>query len=162
MNPILKRAVTLGAGLAMKRAVNYPFDFLLYPVMLLWLGYAWGGLVMTVLSVFLNLLVIMAYDWSATDWFLIEELKGFRENQPEGKWKRLVAKFLRKGDVAAFFILCLDDPITVTLYLRHGAHQYNGMRRRDWGIFLAATVVANMYWIFGWTVALELLDRLFA
>lgn len=139
----------------MRYLINYPFDFLLYPAVLIWLGNIWGGLAMTILSVFLNVLIIRAYDWSKTDWLLIETLKGFREDPKAGKWKRLLGYVLRKSDILAFFILCIDDPITVTLYLRHGAHQYNGMSRRDWRIFFAATVVSNLYWIAGWAVVIE-------
>ena len=110
---------------------------------------------MTILSVFLNLLIIRAYDWSKTDWLLIETLKGLREDQSPGRWKQFIRKLLRKSDVLAFFVLCFDDPITVTLYLRHGSHQYNGMSARDWKIFFAATVVANLYWIIGWSAVIE-------
>jgi hypothetical protein len=151
----LKRALTLCAGLAMKRAINYPFDFLLYPTMMIWLGNFSGGVVMTILSMVLNLIVISAYDWSKTDWLAIETLKELKETENLGFWKRLVHKLLHKNDTLAFFVLCFDDPITTTLYLRHGAHQYNGMSRRDWKIFLLATVVANAYWIIGWSSLIE-------
>lgn len=135
----------------MKRLFNYPFDFLLYPAMMIWLGNIWGGVVMTLLSIITNLLVIRAYDWSKTDWLCIEALKGLREKESTGKWKRFIGRILQKSDVVAFFVLCFDDPITVTLYLRHGSYQHNGMSRRDWKIFLSATIVANLYWIIGWT-----------
>lgn len=152
----LKRALTLCAGLAMKRAINYPFDLLLYPAMMIWLGNLSGGVVMTILSVILNLIVISAYDWSKTDWLAIETLKELKETEDLGFWKRLVHKLLQKSDIVAFLVLCFDDPITTTLYLRHGAHQYNGMSRRDWNIFLLATVVANVYWIIGLSTIIEL------
>lgn len=155
MQAILKRAVLVGAGLAMKRAINWPFDLILYPAMMVWLGHLWGGVVMTILSLFLNLLVIAGYDWAKTDWLLIEALKKLRDDPPDDGWRGVVGRTLRKGDVPAFFILCADDPITATLYLRHGSHQYNGLSRRDWRIFLAATMVANLYWIAGWAVVIE-------
>ena len=152
---ILKRALLVGAGLAMKQAINWPFDLILYPLMMLWLGHLWGGIVMTILSVFLNLLVIAGYDWAKTDWLLIEALKQIRDDPPSNGWRGLVGRLLRKGDVPAFFILCADDPITVTLYLRQGSYQFNGLSGRDWRIFLAATVVANLYWIVGWAMVIE-------
>lgn len=155
MSNILKRGLTLAAGLAIKRTINWPFDFVLYPMMIIWLGNIWGGLVLTILSIFLNLLVIRGYDWSKTDWLGIEALKGLREAQSEGRWHSLFGKILRKSDALAFFLLCLDDPITVTLYLRRGQCQYNGMTSRDWKIFLSATVVANLYWIVGWSVVIK-------
>ena len=54
-----------------------------------------------------------------------------------------------------FLILCIDDPVTVVLFFRK--EQYGGMGRRDWIIFLLATLVANLYWIVGWTLATALL-----
>ncbi len=156
---VLKRGVTLGAGLAMKRFINYPFDLVLYPAMMIWLGYIWGGFVMTLLSVFLNLLIIKGYDWSKTDWLLIETLKGIREEPSAGKSKQFLGKFLQKSNVLAFFVLCFDDPITVTLYLRHGSYQYNGMSRHDWKMFFSATVIANLYWIVGWAAVIETVRR---
>lgn len=124
--------------------------------MMIWLGHVWGGIVMTMLSVLLNLLIITGYDWAKTDWLMIEALKQVRADKSAGRWRGFVGGLLRRGDVPAFFLLCLDDPITVTLYLRHGSYQYNGLSPRDWLIFVAATVVANFYWIVGWAAVIEL------
>jgi len=135
---VVKKGLTFGAGLLLKWGINYPFDFLLYPVVLIWLGNIWGGLVMTVLSVILNIIIIRAYDWSQTDWLLIETLKGLRENDSKSKWQHFFYTILNKSDILAFFILCFDDPITVTLYLRKGSAKYNGMAWRDWKIFFFA------------------------
>lgn len=152
---LLERASILTAGLFLKRAVNYPFDYVLYPLMLLWLGYLWGGLVMILLATVLNLLIIWAYDWSKTDWLLIETLKEVRHGDSENRWQKIVRALLRKGDIPAFFVLSLDDPVTTMLYLRHGVREYNGMSARDWWIFVASTVVSNLYWILGIAVVLE-------
>lgn len=74
------------------------------------------------------------------------------------KWKRRLRRaarwMLRRSNVATFFVLCADDPVTCTLYFREG--KYNGLKKRDWGIFLAATVVSNIYWIIGIAVALRI------
>lgn len=152
----LKKGATLGAGIFLKKALSYPFDYILYPLMLIWLGHIWGGLVMTVLSIPFNLFIIRVYDWSKIDWLLIETAKAVRYEEAKSGWRGFVGRTLRKSDVLAFFVLCFDDPTVVTLYLRHGSNQYDGMSRRDWKIFLAATVVANLYWIVGWVAIIEL------
>jgi hypothetical protein len=59
-------------------------------------------------------------------------------------------------------VLCLDDPVTVTLYFREGSYQFNGLNSRDWRVFLAATLVSNMYWIAGWAGIIELGRWIFA
>ena len=161
MYALVSRGATFGAGLLLKHSINEPFDLILYPAVLLWLGNIWGGLVMTALSVVLNVIIIRAYDWSKTDWLLIETLKGVRDEAVSvGKRKRLIRRLLQKSDTLAFFILCLDDPITATLYLRKGSHQYNGMSARDWKIFFAATIVANLYWIIGIASVIEVVKWL--
>ena len=153
LKKIMARAATLVAGLMMKRLINWPLDYVLYPAMMLWLGNIMGSLVMIALSVPLNVCVIYAYDWAQTDWLLIETLKKFRDSSQKSGWRRHIASLMEKSDIIFFFVLCWDDPITVVLYFRHGS--FNGMTGRDWKIFFAATVVANLYWIVLWTMVLE-------
>jgi hypothetical protein len=144
-------------GLAMKKFLELGFDYALYPAALVWLGYFWGGLIMTCAAVLINILIIRAYDWAETDWLFIEKLKHVRENDniELPRLIRWLKPLLSKGDVPAFFVLCLDDPVTATLYLRKGAYQYNGLSARDWKIFAAANVVGNLYWIIGLAGVIE-------
>ncbi|MCE9628728.1 MAG: hypothetical protein K8Q91_01905 [Candidatus Vogelbacteria bacterium] len=160
---MLKHGVTLGVGLILKRAVDWPFDYIMYPAALLYLGNMAGGVFMTLLSIIVNILIIRAYDWVEVDWFLIERLKDLKEkpSKPEGVYKRFLSYILKKGDVVAFFVLCMDDPITTTLYLRKGAFHFNGFGRRDWWIFTAATIVSNLYWIIGLGTIIEIAKTLF-
>lgn len=142
------RLATFGAGLLMKKAMDYAFDYLLYPAALIVLGYLWGGIVMTIASVFLNLLVIQAYDWAKRDFLLLETLKQFRAAENDHWGKRLMARVLRKGDIVAFFVLSwFEDPIVVTLYLRKDSNKFDGLSRRDWTIFWTSTLVSNLLWI---------------
>lgn len=146
----------------MKKSIDYGFDYALYPFALIYLGYFWGGVVMTIASVFLNLAVIRAYDWSKRDWLMLETLKELKHKSDDQGVSGYVGWVLRKGDVPAFFILSwIDDPITVTLYLRHGANQFNGMSRRDWIIFGAATVVSNLFWILSVVSVIEIVRIFF-
>lgn len=146
------------SGIAMKKTMEFVFDYVLYPFTLAWLGYLWGGIIMTAAAIILNILIIRAYDWAKVDWLFIEEIKSIRDNGehvrlPRGlNWLKPV---LRKGDVPAFFVLCLDDPVTATLYLRKGSHLYNGLNRREWLIFWAANIVSNLYWIIGIAAVFE-------
>ncbi len=149
-----KAVLTFTTGFIMKGAINYPFDYLLYPSTILWLGSIIGGILMIGLSVIINILLIRAYDWSKVDWFLIEKIKSLDEKS-EGGFIIQTLKRVRNNKTLTFFVLCLDDPITVTLYFREGSYQYNGMSKRDWKIFIASTAVSNMYWIIGWTAILQ-------
>jgi hypothetical protein len=146
-NWFLPRLATFGAGLLIKKTLDYAFDYLLYPAALIVLGYMWGGIAMTIASVALNLLVIRAYDWAKRDFLLLEALKGLRSPDSTHAAKRLLAKVLGKGDFAAFLVLSwIEDPIVVTLYLRKGSGKFDGLSRRDWAIFWASTLVSNLMW----------------
>jgi len=79
IHTFLEPLLTLIAGLAMKRAINWPFDVGLYLPVIVWLGPVWGGLLMAVVSVPLNLLVLRAYDRSQRDWLMIERVKSVIE-----------------------------------------------------------------------------------
>lgn len=155
------KLATFGAGVAIKKSLDYGFDYLLYPIALLWLGYLWGGVLMTAASVVLNLATIRAYDWSRRDWLLIETVKQLRD-KPDGTSARPFVNWIaRKGDLPAFFILSwVEDPIVVTLYLRHGTHRFDGLDRRSWKIFWASTFTSNLLWILSLASVIEVIRRL--
>lgn len=159
MNNLAKDTATLSAGLFMRAVINHGFDYVLYPVVLLWLGNTIGGIVLTILAVIINIAIIKAYDWSKTDWLLIEKLKDLRDRDDHSGWKAHLFSIIRKNKVAMFFILCIDDPVTVTLYFRKGSYQYNGMTKSDWGIFILSNIVSNFYWIVGWVLIIELVKK---
>ena len=151
MSPVARywpRLATFGVGLLIKKGSDSAFDYLLYPAALIFLGYLWGAIVMTIASVFLNLLVIRAYDWAKRDFLLLETLKHMRTSTSTHRGKRLMAAALSKGDGVAFFVLSwFEDPIVVTLYLRRGSGKFDGLARRDWAIFWASTLVSNLMWV---------------
>lgn len=159
---ISEKIATFGAGVAIKKTLDYGFDYGLYPIALIYFGYIWGGVIMTFASVFLNLAVIRAYDWSKRDWLMLESLKELKhESRVEGVGG-FVGWVLRKGDVPAFVILSwIEDAIVVTLYLRHGVNQFNGLSRRDWTIFWASTVVSNLFWIVSVASVIEVIRLIF-
>lgn len=153
---IWSRLATFGTGLLIKKALDYPFDYLLYPAALIVLGYARGVVAMTCLSVVFNLTVIRAYDWARRDFMMLESIKQLRESSSAHRGKRLLAAMLRKGDWIAFLLLSwVEDPIVVTLYLRRGAEAYDGLSRRDWLIFGASTLVSNLMWSGGLIILIE-------
>ncbi len=148
-------------GLSMRWMINHGFDYVLYPIILVWLGNEDGAVVLTILATIINVLIIQVYDWSETDWLLIEKIKHMGEQEDHTGWKAHFFKFVRKNKVLTFLVLCADDPVTVTLYFRKGSYQYNGMSTRDWKIFIASNIVSNLYWVGGWVFAIELLKNLF-
>lgn len=161
---LLARLGTVAVGIASKKAFDFLIDWMLYPFVVTYLGMLTGGLVMTAITTAICVGLIRAYDWSQTDWLGIEALKGLRDQEPlpAARGKRLLARVLRAGDVAAFFALSLHaDAFVTTLYLRRGAGHYNGMSRRDWRVFFASVVVVNAFWTVTTFGGVALLRRLY-
>jgi hypothetical protein len=115
---------------------------------MLYCGAIWGSLVMIVLSFLVCLLTMKFYDWSKTDWLGLEYLKQLREEGGEGnRFSRALAWALRRGNWAVVLVLSLyKDPFYATVYMRKGAHEYTGMGKSEWKVFLSSLVIANLYW----------------
>ena len=144
-----QRLQTLALGHSGNAFIAYGFDYGVYGFTIATLGPLRGGLLMVVVSFLLDLALIRFYDRSRTDWLGIETLKDLRENAGETRLQKLVHWLLKKGDSVALVLLSFKlDPFAVMLYLRHGAYQFNGMNRRDWSVFIASTLIGNLYWIF--------------
>jgi len=148
----------------MKKGMEILFDYTLYPAALLYLGFVWGGLIMTISAIVLNVVTIKVYDWSKTDWLLIETLKSARDN-PDVQLPGILGRLqflLHYGDVAAFFVISMfDDPVDTVLYLRKGSHEYNGLSSRDWWIFVGANLLANISWILQLSIVIASIKALF-
>lgn len=142
-----RRVRDLAVGLTAFTALNQIFDYVLYPFAIYKLGLLAGGLLMTTLALGINILVLRAYDWSKRDWLGIETIKSCKVYSGKSRIVGFFARLLKKSDLAAFLFLSLKEDSFVTMvYLRHGSHQYNGMSRRDWRIFLASHLFSNLYW----------------
>ena len=148
--PSWKRRIGLwGVGYTANFLMVKGFDLLLYPLVILYFGLVRGAAVMWILSSLVCYATLKFYDWSKTDWLGIETLKELKGEKKRGFLHKLSDWVLSRGDIAAFLIISLKwDPFICVAYLRHGAHQYNGMASRDWQIFIASVVVSNAWWTF--------------
>ena len=106
----------------------------------------WAGL-MLVFSFLACYGTILFYDWAKKDWLGIETIKGIRHGKSTTRLGRLSSWILTKSDsVAMLFLSIKFDPFITTAYMRDGSHQYNGLSRRDWRIFMASLLIGNIYW----------------
>ena len=130
------------------------------------LGLTRGFVVMSVISFLTCLLFIQFYDWLKVDWLGIEVAKEVRDFGPEwikklnpesiivkilwwpfSKIILIILWALKKGGFVAFVALSVyTDPFITTVYMRKGRHEYNGLSRKDWQMFIASTIVSNGYW----------------
>lgn len=146
LRPPLKRCAELAGGFLTWKAVDYAFDYVLYPFVIWKLG-AWvGGAIMAFLSPAFCLLLLRIYDRLGRDWLGIEFVKNLRHYEGTSRWRRELAWLVSRGDGVAFVVLSVKyDPFITTAYLRREA--YKAMTRRDWAIFLGSWLVANGLWI---------------
>lgn len=154
------------AGLAygVDWAVNWLFNYPLYGYVMWRFGLQKGFLIMAFLSFLVCWIYIIIYDIIKKDLFLIEDVKDYVEKVASynGKWKalRILALVVKRGGkITAFFLLSFfKDPFYATAYCRNG--KFNGLKGKDWLIFLASVVVSNVPWaltIFGGVKGIEFL-----
>lgn len=140
------RAAELAAGFCSNTALNFVWDWLLYPFVIFKYGPLWGGLAMSLASFAACIGLLGLYDLLKRDWLGIEAVKTLRDGVAHGRIRRAIASILRWGDIPAFIALSLYfDPFITVAYLRR--QQFGGMGRREWGIFIASWAVANGVWI---------------
>jgi len=145
---INNRLAILATGLLGNQLMVWGFDYLLYPFVLYNFGLWKGGLIMILLSFLVCRLTIYFYDYSKKDWLGIEAIKGLKEQTPKNYFERVSKFFLSKSELLAFFFLSIRfDPFITTVYLREGANEFNGMKRKDWSIFLYSLAISNIYWL---------------
>jgi len=113
-----------------------------------------------VLSFLLCLATMKFYDWAKQDWLGLETLKELREEGRSGNmFSKLLSLALRKGDWAVLLVFSLfKDAFVCTVWMRKGAHQYNGMGPRDWKIFMMTLLLSTIWeslWIYVLLVAIK-------
>lgn len=159
-----ERIAIIGLGYTFGNIFDYVFNYAIYIPVVAMLGPVKGGIVMAILSVFVNYLFIKFYDWSKKDWFGIEVAKEAAEYGPAwirnlsvksavGKiiwWpfsKIIILIFwaIRRGGVVAFLALSMyTDPFVTTVYFRKKS--FSGLKKRDWMIFFGSLLVGDIYW----------------
>jgi hypothetical protein len=133
----------MATGIFLMDRLDDPWDYILYPNVVDAYGAIHGGLIMTLLSFFLDLFYIRLYDRMKTDIFQFEKLKVKKERirqlwGKKGIWAVNISMFI--------FLTFKANPAVVVVCFREGAYRFGGMTRRDWGMFLLAMLAAHVFW----------------
>jgi len=156
-----KKIGTLLVGWLTDRVTNWIFEYVAYPAAIACWGLLKGGAVMIILSVIVSLAIIRLYDFLKIDWLGLETVKELRDGEAKSMLERITQWAMKKGDLFALLILSVySEPVKVTLYMRHGANQFNGFSKRDWLIFTTAVVIGNVSWALAVFGGLEILKKL--
>ncbi len=125
---------------------SWLYDYLFVSYILWTYGNYEGGLIIMFASVLLDLGTLKFYDWFKKDWLALETLKVTETR--EGRLGQVIKWLHNKGALITIVVLSvLTTPFIVTTFMRKGAHQYDGMSARDAVIFIASSVISNLYWI---------------
>jgi hypothetical protein len=158
--PLKERLAVMAIGISVNTFVSsYLFDFLLYPFVIWKLGIIQGGFLMTGLAGIFCYLTFVFYDWSKKDWLGIETIKSLKNYDGATKLGRITSWILKQSDpVIMLFLSIKYDAFITTAYMRHGAHQFNGLTKRDWKIFGLSLAISNLYWTFASFMGVSLIE----
>jgi len=171
-----KRVGIISLGVLTKWSISWAFDFLLYPFVLSYFGFFVGTPIMTFLSFLLCYGLILFYDGTKKDWIGIETLKEIEDFKPlpftSNSYKNSlielvnlvgsISAFLMKKSDALFlvFLSIKFDPFITVIHLRKGAHQYNGLSKRDWLVFITSILIGNLYWALAVLMGITLVEAI--
>ncbi len=148
LKKIRDRGFFLLVGIAVEEVVANAFDYALYPFVVWKFGLLKGGAIMALLSLAVCYATLVLYNLTKKDWFGIELVKELREYEGKRKMFRAMSWILKKGQFASFLFFSLKfDSFTTVAYMRQGANKFSAMNCRDWQIFFASWLVANLSWL---------------
>lgn len=151
-------------GQTFNATFDHIFNYWIYIPVIAILGPIKGGLILLVTDIILSFIFLSFYDWSKQDWLGIETIKELRDLGPQwikkfgfkskigklifwpfSKLSLIALWVLKKGDVAAFFILSVFfDPFITTVYLRKNS--FGKMGIKEWFIFFFSAIISNGWW----------------
>ncbi len=165
-----KRIGLLVVGRATKKLSEDLVDWFIYGLVVTYSTLHWGVIIGSIVSFVimapftagLCLIYLRLYDRSKKDWLGLETIKLMRDGQNHGtRMGRFAYHLAKKGDFLAFIVLSIyGDAFLTTVYMRKGAHVYEGLSQRDWRIFWGSHIVTNVYWTLRWTVIVAIFAKI--
>jgi len=158
----LESLATYTVGFSAYSVFAWLFDYPLFGGVMWYFGALWGSLIMLALTLAVDIGSIRLYDWSKRDWLALEFIRSHRDYVGRNPLRRATRFVLTKTPLW-IQVLCLSlkfNAFIITALLREEASSYNGLSRRDWGIFTLSFVAAQLYWslcIYGGIQGLTLL-----
>ncbi|HMP85082.1 MAG TPA: hypothetical protein PKE08_00230 [Candidatus Paceibacterota bacterium] len=147
LRALRNRLGILGVGLTVNALLTWVFDYALYPFVIWKLGIVCGSIVMTACSAIVCLGLLAFYNWSKKDWLGIEAVKSLRDKSGTGRFKKISNWAMNSGDPIMMIFLSVNfDPFITVAYMRKGVNNFDKLTARDWKIFFASLIVANVYW----------------
>ena len=139
-----KDLARIGIGHGIYGVFNWFCDHILYVFVVYQLGLVIGGGLMTAFSLTQCLITLLVYERMRVDWVGAGALAQIRIGRPT-RWRQALNWITRQNNVVAFLSLSFfQDPFITTAYFRCG--RFDGLKTRDWRIFLSSVLLGNLYW----------------
>jgi hypothetical protein len=141
-------------GLFLWEGFNFVYDFIFYPFALAYWGLVAGGAIVVALSFVVNAFVFWLYEYMRVDWLAAHALRELEDKENKSNIEKL-ASWIGKEKTSLWekvmspivFVTLLFplDPVIVAIHYQKS--HFKGLGWRDWGVFFAATAVANAWWL---------------
>lgn len=154
-----KKIWTIGIGILGTEMLNNGFDYIMYPLVIGFLGPIRGGIIMTIFALVLNYILILGYHKTKQDWFGFEWLALKREEEANSVSGKILRSLLRGGHWPAFVFLCWLDPFKAFIFVRGRKASGFSFDKTDWFWFFLANLIGNLIWIAMVSGVLELVKR---
>lgn len=165
MTAILNRIFLFLTGSSFIYVTGWLFDYVLYPFVIFTAGLSIGFVIMVFLSFLSCVLMFFIYDYLKKDFLAIEYSKEKIDllitDDQKSRFKRAMLWILKRSRIALFVLLSVYDPFIATVFMRKGAHQYNGLKARDWRILAVSLLIGNGIWAVSVFTGLTLFQYLY-
>jgi hypothetical protein len=168
------RIIEVGIGRFLYQLFNELTDNVIWPLMIVWLGWK-GSVIMSAFSLVQCAAFLIWYQRKGKDWLGIGIIESSREAAQEGieRFAKMQVKgpkailllfakaflaipagcmwmalwLINKSPALRFFGLgMIQDPFEVTAYFKKADFSSKHLSQRDWMIFLASWAWTNLYW----------------
>ncbi len=148
MKVTIKKISTVLIGRTLYEILNYFFDYVLYPLVLLKFGFLNGLLLMIAITAIINFIMLISYSKMKIDWLGYDYIKKAKEYLDNKKGiLKAIGNIINKSDIILFIVFStFRDSFETTAYFNHS---YKLTKGKTMSIFAASLIVGNLYWSVG-------------
>lgn len=154
MQFLKKKHATVGATIFATETINHLFDFLLFPLLLIWFGTILGWAIVTLFAIILNYQFIFLYKkvglHEAVQWIHDKKAK-----KAENVFDKFVKYLFHLGHIPTFIFLSWEDPSKAFFYIR-GHKLGQSFSLHDWITLFVSNAVGTLIWTGMWGTGISL------
>lgn len=152
-----RRLGALGIGILATEGFNHFVDFLVFPLVIGFLG-VWAGwpilLLICLLGNYINIIIYRKTGFGD----VLMWLEQIRKGNHLGLWRKFLRFLFRFGHWPLVVALTIEDPAKGFVYARSRVlkERFNSS---DVALFIGANILGSALWVFGWAGVLALARR---